>query len=92
MGKPDHGATAVNFMTMLQSIDYNKFERFLNVADKISAKLLSSFLEYEALVVIPVQYGFQFSIKGAERKHRTEDSTHIPEIEIIDERKFPNSF
>ena len=92
MGKPDHSATAVNFMAILQSIDYNKFERFLNVADKISAKLLSSFLECEVLVVIPVRYGFEFSIEGAERKRRTEDSTRIQEIEIIDERKFPNSF
>ena len=39
MENPDHGTTAV-FMAMLQSIHYNKFERFSNVADEISAKLL----------------------------------------------------
>ena len=41
------------------------------------------------LVVIPDRYGFEFSIKAAERKHRTEDSTHIQETEIIDNRKVP---
>ena len=44
------------------------------------------------LVVIPDRYSFEFSIKGAERKHRTEDSTHIQEIEIIDKRKLLKSF
>ena len=33
MGNPDHGATAVNFMAILQSIDYSKFERFSNIAE-----------------------------------------------------------
>ena len=33
MGNPDHGATAINFMAILQSIDYSKFERFSNVAE-----------------------------------------------------------
>ena len=33
MGNPDHGATTVNFMAILQSIDYSKFERFSNVAE-----------------------------------------------------------
>ena len=41
------------------------------------------------LVVIPDRYGFEFSIKAAGRKHRTEDSTHIQETEIIDNRKVP---
>ena len=40
MGNPDLGATVTDFMTTLQSIDYNKFESFSNVADEISAKLL----------------------------------------------------
>ena len=44
------------------------------------------------LVVIPDRYGFEFSIKGTERKHRTEDSTHIQGIEIIDNRKVSKSF
>ena len=52
MGNPDHSATAINFVTMPQSFDYNKFEKFSNVADEISAKVLSSFLECEVLVVI----------------------------------------
>ena len=72
--------------------DYNKFERFSNVADAISAKLLSSFLECELLALISDWYGFEFSIKGAEGKHRSDDSTHIQEIKIIDNRKVPKSF
>ena len=47
MGNPDYGATAIDLMAILQSTDYNKFERFSNLAGKISAKLLSRFLEYE---------------------------------------------
>ena len=46
---PDLGATVVDFMAILDSIDYSKFEGFSNVADEISAKLLSSFLECEVL-------------------------------------------
>ena len=34
------------------------------------------------------QYNFEFSIKAAEKKRRKEDSTHIQQIEIIDNRKF----
>ena len=56
------------------------------------AKLLSSFLECEALVVVPDRCDFKFSIKAAERKRRAEDSTHMQEIEIIDNRKVPTSF
>ena len=36
MGNPDLGETATDFMAILES----KFERFSNVADEISAKLL----------------------------------------------------
>ena len=38
MGNPDHGATTVNFMAILQSIDYSKFERFSNVAEMKGAE------------------------------------------------------
>ena len=55
----------------------------------LSAKALSSFLECEVLVVVSDRYDFEFSIKGAERKGRTEDSTHIQEIETNDNRKCP---
>ena len=50
IGNPDLGATITNFIAILQSIDYSKFERFPNVVDEISTKLLSSFLECEVLV------------------------------------------
>ena len=50
---PDLGATVMDFMAILESTDYSKFERFSNVADDISAKLLSNFLECEPLVVVP---------------------------------------
>ena len=33
MRNPDLGATVTDFMAMLESIVYNKFERFSNVAD-----------------------------------------------------------
>ena len=88
MGNPDLGGTATDFMAILES----KFERFSNVADEISAKLLWSFLECELLVVVSDRYGFKFSIKAAERKRRTEDSTHMQEIEIIGNRKVITSF
>ena len=39
-------------------IDYSKFERYSNVADEASAKFLSSFLEYEVLVVVTDRYDF----------------------------------
>ena len=52
MGSLDLGTTCTNFMAILQSIDYSKFERFSNIADEISAKLLSSFLKYEVLVEV----------------------------------------
>ena len=53
----------------------------------LSAKALSSFLECEVLVVVSDRCDFEFSIKGAERKRRTEDSTHIQKIETNDNRK-----
>ena len=79
-------------MAILESIDYNKFEGFSNVVDEISAKFLSSFRECEVLVVVSDRNDFEFSIKAAERKRRTEDSTHIQETEIIYNRKVPKSF
>ena len=54
-------------MAILQSIDYSKLGKFSNVADEISARLLSSFLEYELQVVVTDWYDFKFSIKAAER-------------------------
>ena len=53
MRNPDLGATVTDFITILESIDYSKFERFSNVADEISAKFLLSSLDCEVLVVIP---------------------------------------
>ena len=82
---PDLDATVTDFMAILQSIDYSKLERFSNVADEISTKLLSSFLECEVLVAVPDQYDFEFSIKA-------EDSTHMQEVQIIDKQNFENHF
>ena len=79
MVNPDLDTTITDFMVILESIDYSKFEIFSNVAGEISARLLSSFLECEVLVIVP------------DRKRQTEDSTHIQEIEIIGSRKIPNS-
>ena len=74
-------------MAILQSIDYSKFERFSNVADEISTKIFSSFLECKVLVAVTDGYDFEFSIEAAERKRWTEDSTHKQEIEITDSKK-----
>ena len=65
MGNPDLGATVTDFMAILQSTDYSKFERFSNVTDEISTKLLSSFLECEVLVAVTNGYHFEFSIETA---------------------------
>ena len=59
MGNPDLGATVTDFIAILQSIDYSKFERFSNAADEISTKLLSSFLESEVLVAVDMILNFQ---------------------------------
>ena len=91
MGNPDLGLTVTNFMATSQFIDFRKFERFSNVAEEISTKLLSWFLECEVLVVLPDRFDFEFSIKTTERKRRRENSTHMQEIEVIDNQKFPKS-
>ena len=84
MRNPGLGATFIDFMAILESIDYSKFERFSNEADKTSANSSQSFLECGVLVVVPDRCNFKFSIKiAAERKYWTEDSTHIQGIEII---------
>ena len=88
----DHGASVTNFMTILQSIDHNKFERLSNVANEISTKLLSSFLKGEVSDGVSDGYDVEISMEAAERKRRTEDSTHMEKIEIINSRKFPKSF
>ena len=92
MRNPDLGATVTDFMAILQSIDYNKFERFSNVADEISTKLFSNFLKGEVLDAVIDRYDVEFSIEAAERKHWTEDSTHMEEFEITNSQKFPKSF
>ena len=66
MGNSDLGAAATDLIAILPSIDYSKFERFSNVADKISIKLLSSFFELEVLVAV-TDDDFEFSIEAAER-------------------------
>ena len=43
---------------------------YYNVADKISTKLFSRFLECEVLVVISDQYDFEILIKAAEIAER----------------------
>ena len=53
MGNPDIGATVTDFMAILKSTDYSKFEIFSNISYEISAKLLSSFLECEMLFLVP---------------------------------------
>ena len=63
MENPGLGAAVTDFIAILESIDYSKFEWFSTVADEISAKLLLSIFDFEVLVVNPEQYDFEFSIK-----------------------------
>ena len=44
------------------------------------------------LITTSYRYGLEFSTKGDERKHGTEYSPHIQQIEIIDSRKVSTSF
>ena len=67
MGNPGLGATVTDFIAILQSFDYSKFERFSNVADEISTKLLSSFLECEVLVAVTDEYDFEFPTEVAKK-------------------------
>ena len=62
LANPDLGATVTNFIAILQSIDYSKFERFFNLAGYISTKFSSSFLECEVLVAVTDRYDFEISI------------------------------
>ena len=52
MEYPVFYGTVTDFMAILQSIDYRKFEAFSNVVDENSTNLLSKFLEYDVLVVV----------------------------------------
>ena len=52
-----------DFMAILLSLDYSKFERFSNIADKISIKLISTFFECEVLAVVPDRYSFKKLLK-----------------------------
>ena len=52
MKDPDLATVVTDFMAILESIDYSTLERFSNVADEISSKPLSSFLECEVLIVV----------------------------------------
>ena len=44
------------------------------------------------MVVVTNRYDLELLIKAAERKCRTKDSTHIQEIEIIDNRNVQSYF
>ena len=69
-------------MTMLLSLDYSKFKRFSNIIDKISIKLISTFVNCEVPDVVPDRYGFEKLLKIY-----TGHSTHIQKIQILDNRK-----
>ena len=60
MKDPDLAAVVTDFMAILESIDYSTLERFSNVADEISSKPLSSFLECEVLTVVSDWCNFKF--------------------------------
>ena len=80
MGNPDLGATVTDFIVILQSIDYIYRWNFSKTP-----------LKTPLLVAVTDGYDFEFSIEAAERKRWTEDSTHMPEFEIIGSQKFSKS-
>ena len=92
MGNPDFGATVTDFIAILQSIDYSKFERFSNVADEISTKLVSGFFECEALVAFTDGYDFEFSIEAAERKRRTATQIISRKLKLLIAKNFQKHF
>ena len=53
-------ATVIDFMATIQSTDFSKSERFSNVADGITYKIISSFQESDLLVIIPDRYDVEF--------------------------------
>ena len=77
--------TVIDFMATIQLTDFTKFERFSNVADGITYKIVSSFQESDLLVVVPDSYEVELSIKSAKRLRRTANS--VQEIETISHRK-----
>ena len=92
MGNPDLGATVTDFIAILQSIDYNKFERFSNVADEISTKLLSSFLESEVLVAVTDGYDFEFSIEAAEKNTGQRTQLICRKLKLLIAKNFQSHF
>ena len=81
-------ATAIDSIAVIKSTDVSKFERFSNVADGITSKIILYFQESDLLVIVSDTYGFELSIKSAERLRRTENLVQ----EIISNRKVPKSF
>ena len=49
-------ATAINFMATIQLAGISKFERFSNVADGITYKIISSFRGSNLLIIGPDRY------------------------------------
>ena len=58
-------ATAIDFMTIIQPTEFSKFERFSNVADGITYKIISNFPENDLLVIVPGRYDVELSIRSA---------------------------
>ena len=77
-------------MAKIQPTDFSKFERFSNVADGITSKIISSFQESDLLVTVADRYEIEWSLKSAERLRRKKNS--VQEIKIISNRKIPNLF
>ena len=63
MGNPGHGASCTNFMVIIQSIDYNKFEKLSSVSDEIFSKLLSSLLNVKCLLQFLIDMILNFELK-----------------------------
>ena len=77
-------------MAKIQPTDFSKFERFSNVVDGITSKIISSFQESDLMVIVADRYEIEWSLKSAERLRRKKNS--VQEIKIISNRKIPNLF
>ena len=58
-------------MAEIQPTDFSKFERFSNLADGITYKIISSFQESDLLIIVSDRYDVILLIKVAERLRHT---------------------
>ena len=63
-------ATGIDFMATIQPVGFTIFERFSNVADGITYKIISSFQGSNLLIIIPDRYDIELSSKSSKFRSR----------------------